>query len=666
MENSFSELHITQNMIKDLQKEMLEKDLSLDNLSQQLRSTEVNHKEVLEGLQKKFIEEKERLQNELVEKQEMVNKLNPAYLAIQQQLNYEKSIGDNLRVKIENLDAEIRNHRNEAMNLRNQLIAKEEAFNDLDRDFNLRKQQQHEEIESLKLELEKVKETIPDSNQRDIEIFKMYEEQLNQLKTEVVQKESRVRELSSYSEERDQKIAHLETEVSEKQQTIDDLREQLNNIEQEHDEEVLKFKTNLEKQEVFTKTVEENLLMDLGQMQSHHQNEISSLKNEHAGQVSRLRQELDEKCEELKALRSYTESRIEDELIKAREQHKKETESLQMINKELEGKLQEAELRLSDSAVDEKNFLSLKEQLEHQKEEYEKAIKLCESLAIEKDELLSKREVHFTKEIQSGKEVELLNNKITTLECELHNSQTNNGEILKEKEHYEELFRNAELANEQKVLSLSEELRHQKEDHESEVELLQNRMYEIQQNQEGVLQEKEQVKELVKQTEEKLYEKEKQHENEIKQMDDQLEQTRQVMETIRTDSEKKIANLEESFHVATDELQRRLLQKEQEHKDVVESMTKVYEDLKTELEKEKSYSVDIKEQLQALVKEKEELKTEEEIDLHSFDWTSDSFKQQPLVEENVTAENEMENQATGGMTPWRRYVSCYMYEESMR
>ena len=174
------------------------------------------------------------------------------------------------------------------------------------------------------------------------------------------------------------------------------------------------------------------------------------------------------------------------------------------------------------------------------------------------------------------------------------------------------------------------------------------------------MKEKGELEEFVKETEDKLREKEEEHENEVQQMDDQLEQTRQVIESIKSDCVKKVADLEESLRAAKERFKRELELKEKDHEDHVMNMEKVQEELQVELGQEKSDSVSVKKQLETLVRETEVLARER---------TENSFEQPPFVEENVVAsENWMETQAFQGKSEiiLVRYVKYLWYHNTCR
>ena len=547
MENSFSELHVTKDMIKDLQKEMLEKDLTLDNTSQKLQNTE----EILEQIQKKFVEEKERLQNELNEKDEVMEE---SRIIFSEELNKEKSSGAENLEKIEKLSAEIESYQKQAGDLRNEMAQKDGTIEDFKQRLDESKQRHQGEMESLKLELEYMKEGASDSGQKIIEISEKYQEQLKQLQMKLEDSENRIHELNDKTKQRDVLIANAESGQTEALQRVSELEEKLGSVQQKYDEEILELKSVVEKQQELT----ENKETALRESQLEHQNENEMLKSNRAEEIVNLRYELDR----LRSSSLSEQARLEDEIVQERNNHEKELSSINELNNELKEKLTVAQQQEQvDDTVNRESFTSLKEQLQHQEEENDKMTKLFESLALEKEDLLAehvetKNELNKYLAIQSDheKDVDQLHERIQTLEDDLARLQDSEERLLKEKGDFVDLLQETEGGNEQRVVMLTEKLQQTEQEHERELQLLRDEVREAEQNKETVQAEKEQAMELLTASEEKVILLEnrvqKLHESqdtilqENQQAVERLQETEVKINEIRKEHEDKVQQLE--------------------------------------------------------------------------------------------------------------------------
>lgn len=564
MESSFSELHVTKELIKDLQKEMLEKDLALDNANQRLRSTE----EVLEQMQMKFVEEKERLQNELNTKEKLLEDSRTQFF---DEINKEKTLATEYFEKIENLTVEIQNYQKQLGDFKQELKQKDYTIDDLGQRLDGSKQRHRKEMESLKLELEYVKEGESDSAEQIKEISEKYEEQLKQLQNELKESEDRILELNSVVKQRDALIVSAENKQTATVQRVRDLEEEICCVRPKHDEEILEFKNLLEKQQELV-VEKEDALRDM-------QNEIDSLKSNHKEEMAELRRDLDQ----FKSSSHAQQPCLADETAQVRKQHEMELDSL-------EEKVLGEQLLLGQE--DKEDFASLKEKLRHQEEEYDKIRKLYDSLGLEKENLLAeqvgtKRELDKYLALQSNHErdVDQLHQRIQALEDDLARLQDSDEGLLIEETDFVNLDEQGEEGNEEKLIIYRKTLQEAGQEHARQLQLVRDELQESELKKGTAQAEKDEAIKLLEATEEKVH----LLENIIKEMregqDSIVNEKQQALERLRK-TEVKISEIEKENEEKVHQLESKM-QELLQHHEVAAAKQQESENLLEILDKER-------------------------------------------------------------------------------
>lgn len=508
-------------MIKDLQNQIRDKDMALEDADRKLQSTE----EILQELQRKFVEEKERLQIELNEKDELFEK---SKLALLEELKSEKSSAEEYHSKVIDLSAQVQSYQERDTQITDEISRKDSIVEDLRQRLDETKQNSRYEMESLKLELENVKEKNKEIKSefegQMNETSRSYQEELKQLQDSLDERENMINALKDKIEQCNFTISNAELGQKEAVERVSELEAIFHGSQQKHDEEILQLKQTVERQNISKIEREEQF-----------QNEMKVLKEKHAQELTDMASELFN----MKTSFLTDQNRLQNEIETIKKQYADEMATMNQLNSDLTAQIS-----------GESNFCNVKEALQHQLEKKEKIVDLSESLALEQEKLIAegietKNELNV---IQSDcDDVDKLHEKIKTLDENLAKALERENRLIKEKEDLAVLYQQIEETNGQKIQEaefkydkMNEILRDKLELSEKNTEALQAEINQIHEN----LQSKENELDVLKNSSQLLEEssvlmKEKSGEVELL-----LEETKRKMKDNQNEHNAKVKELE--------------------------------------------------------------------------------------------------------------------------